>query len=63
FFHKQWGHYASNPLVAERGLPVWDAEALDPPSNGKGGGLLDGRLWREFPELPGPLALQAGAAA
>jgi hypothetical protein len=22
---------------------------IDPPDNGKGGGKLDGRLWREFP--------------
>jgi protein gp37 len=52
FFHKQWGHYASNPLCAEQGLPEPVAEAADPPANGKGGALLDGRLWREFPELP-----------
>jgi protein gp37 len=39
FFFKQWGTYESNPIGKDR----------DPPSNGKGGGLLDGRLWREFP--------------
>jgi protein gp37 len=49
-FHKQWGTYASNPIVIEQGLSRAEAEQLDPPANGKGGGLLDGRLWREFPE-------------
>lgn len=50
FFHKQWGTYASNPLVSEHGMTATDAERLDPPENGKGGALLDGRLWREFPD-------------
>jgi protein gp37 len=48
-FLKQWGTYASNPHVVEEGLPTRDAMRLDPPENGKGGGMLDGRLWREFP--------------
>jgi protein gp37 len=52
FFHKQWGTYSSNPLVAEQGLAEAEAELADPPGNGKGGALLDGRLWRAFPELP-----------
>ena len=47
FFFKQWGTYKNNPLA---GLHVY-TQALDPPSNGKGGALLDGRLWREFPEV------------
>lgn len=51
-FHKQWGDYRSNPLVAEQGRSIAEAEAADPPANGKGGALLDGRLWRAFPELP-----------
>jgi protein gp37 len=51
-FHKQWGAYASNPFVAEQGMTEAQAAELDPPENGKGGALLDGRLWREFPELP-----------
>ena len=47
-FHKQWGIYTpSNPLVAEHGLSIEDAKALD--NHGKGGGLLDGELIREFP--------------
>ena len=48
-FLKQWGTYANNPLVAEKGLLAEEAKRLDPPENGKGGGMLDGRLWREFP--------------
>jgi protein gp37 len=42
FFFKQWGSYRSNPVPA----------AEDPATNGKGGGLLDGRLWRKFPDTP-----------
>jgi protein gp37 len=49
-FHKQWGHYRSNPLVHENGLSEAEAEARDPKTHGKGGALLDGRLWREFPK-------------
>ena len=48
-FLKQWGTYKSNPIVFEQGKNRVAAEYLDPPSNGKGGGLLDGRLLREFP--------------
>lgn len=48
-FLKQWGSYRNNPVVVEQGLSVDDAKRLDPPDNGKGGGMLDGRLWREFP--------------
>lgn len=39
YFHKQWGTWASNP----------DPRA-DSDQHGKGGGLLDGRLRRQFPE-------------
>jgi protein gp37 len=46
-FHKQWGNYASNPLVAERGMAIDEVKRRDP--HGKGGGLLDGKLVREFP--------------
>ena len=48
-FGKQWGTYASNPDVVEGGLSIREAERMDPHSNGKGGALLVGRLWREFP--------------
>jgi protein gp37 len=50
FLHKQWGTYRSNPLVQEHGLSPAEAERRDPAFNGKGGGLLDGRLHREFPD-------------
>ena len=50
-FHKQWGTYWSNPLVFELGHTQVHAKRFDPPSNGKGGGLIDGRLLREFPEV------------
>jgi protein gp37 len=49
FLHKQWGTYRSNPLVQERGLSSAEAKRRDPPTNGKGGALLDGRLHRQFP--------------
>lgn len=50
FFFKQWGRYANNPLVNEHGMPLAAAKAVD--EHGKGGGLLDGRLYRTFP-IPG----------
>jgi len=37
------------PCVVEHGLTEQQAMKIDPPDNGKGGGKLDGRLWREFP--------------
>jgi hypothetical protein len=46
-FHKQWGTYKSNPLVAEEGMTIEEAERID--RFGKGGGLLDGEIVREFP--------------
>jgi protein gp37 len=48
-FLKQWGTYRNNPSVVEEGLTERQAAEIDPPENGKGGGKLDGRLWREFP--------------
>jgi hypothetical protein len=47
-FHKQWGSYNNNPLVVEKGMTVGEARAID--TEGKGGGLVDGKLVREFPE-------------
>ena len=41
-FHKQWGTYASNPLVFERGMSAGEAELRD--DHGKGGGLIDGKI-------------------
>jgi protein gp37 len=48
-FLKQWGSYSNNPLVVEKGLAIKDAMRADPPENGKGGGMLDGKIWRKFP--------------
>ena len=48
-FGKQWGSYPSNPFYQDRGYPMSIVKQLDPPANGKGGGLLHGRLWRQFP--------------
>ena len=47
YFHKQHGTYRNHPLVVERGMPIAEVEAMD--QHGKGGALLDGRLWREMP--------------
>jgi protein gp37 len=47
-FHKQWGDYKNNPLVVEKGLTSREAKAID--RFGKGGGLVDSKLVREFPE-------------
>jgi len=49
-FLKQWGTYKNNPYVVERGLTEQEAMKVDPPNNGKGGGKLDDKLWREFPK-------------
>ena len=46
-FHKQWGAYQNNPLVLEQGMTTAEAKKFDP--FGKGGGLLDGVLTRQFP--------------
>jgi protein gp37 len=47
-FHKQWGDYKNNPLVLEQSLTPSEAKAID--HFGKGGGLVDGLLVREFSE-------------
>lgn len=49
FFLKQWGTYGSNPLCFEDRVLASEAARLDGPENGKGGALLDGLLWRNFP--------------
>ena len=46
-FHKQWGAYSKNPLVWEEGVATAKAAILDP--HGKGGGMLDGSIRRDFP--------------
>jgi protein gp37 len=52
-FHKQWGAIKNNPLVVESGMEAKVATLAD--QYGKGGGLVDGRLWREFPNPRGLL--------
>lgn len=47
-FFKQWGSYKNNPLVLQDHLAEDVAKKLDP--YGKGGGLLDGKIVRCFPE-------------
>ena len=48
-FLKQFGTYASNPLVIERGLSARAARERDPEDVGKGGARLDGATHRAFP--------------
>jgi protein gp37 len=55
YLPKQWGTYRSNPFVQEHGLAPAEAAQRDPPINGKGGALLDGRLHRDFPATEGRL--------
>jgi protein gp37 len=46
-FHKQWGTYPNNPVVVEQGMSIEEAKRADP--FGKGGGLVDGEIVRDFP--------------
>jgi protein gp37 len=48
-FHKQWGSNNNNPLVVEQGMSVKLAARRD--RHGKGGGLVDGDLVRQFPSV------------
>ncbi len=53
FFFKQWGtHPDNNPIAknAPEGIKVSDWLAEQDP-NGKGGALLDGKLYREMPKV------------
>ena len=52
FFHKQWGSYKSNPAVFELGKSAEEARKID--SHGKGGSLIDGKPWKEFPDMKPP---------
>jgi protein gp37 len=56
-FHKQWGSIKNNPLVVEQRMDAKLAATAD--THGKGGGLVDGRLWREFPNPRGLLTVAA----
>lgn len=57
FFFKQWGRPSNNPLVREHGMAPAEAKVRD--EHGKGGGLLDGRLYRAFPALRPRVAIAA----
>lgn len=46
-FFKQWGNYANNPLTGSPSMSRLEQKKTDP--FGKGGGLVDGALVREFP--------------
>ena len=48
-FGKQWGGYKSNQFV-QQGMEISEAIQIDPPTNGKGGALLNGRMYRQFPD-------------
>jgi protein gp37 len=50
-FFKQWGTVKNNPLVSEHAMSAKAAAATDP--HGKGGSLLDGQLYRNFPNTRG----------
>lgn len=58
-FLKQWGRYTNNPLVVEKGMTEREAALYDLASNGKGGGMLDGRLYRDFPKSLGLIVAAA----
>lgn len=60
-FLKQWGTYRNNPFIVEQGRTLQEAMQVDPPQNGKGGGKLDGRLWREFPVSTRKILMAAAA--
>ena len=51
-FLKQHGAYENNPLVVEQGMSIREARALDPDPR-KGGSLLDGQHWRQYPARHG----------
>ena len=47
-FFKQWGQYENNPLTGQMNLSKSDMMGIDP--YGKGGGLVNGEIVREFPD-------------
>ncbi|MDQ0316251.1 DUF5131 family protein [Amorphus orientalis] len=49
-FFKQWGQFENNPLTGTCNLPKSELQRLDP--YGKGGGLVDGTIVRQFPVQP-----------
>jgi protein gp37 len=56
-FFKQWGAISNNPIVTEQGMSAKTAAVVD--QHGKGGGLLDGQLYRHFPNPRGLLTAAA----
>jgi hypothetical protein len=56
-FFKQWGAIGNNPMVTEQGMGAKSAALAD--QHGKGGGLLDGQLYRYFPNPRGLLTVAA----
>ncbi|WP_419909370.1 DUF5131 family protein [Hoeflea sp.] len=50
-FFKQWGQYENNPLTGRLNLPKSGMKGVDP--HGKGGGLINGAIVREFPKVVG----------
>ena len=57
-FFKQWGSYGNNPLT-HAGAALNDVQQLDPKTNGKGGALLNNRLWRQSPVVEQPQPVTA----
>jgi protein gp37 len=51
-FFKQWGHWSNNPIAATAPAGTKpEAWVKQHDSNGKGGSLLDGEEWKEFPAV------------
>ena len=48
-FGKQWGSYDHHPLVRYHGMKASQVRHIDPPENGKGGAMLAGTTYRQFP--------------
>jgi protein gp37 len=48
-FFKQWGISSNNPLFEGKRFSVDEIKEIDP--HGKGGGLVDGQLIRDFPSV------------
>lgn len=53
-FFKQWGNYDNNPLTGQPCIEKKQRKLIDP--YGKGGGLIGGKLVREFPQYDKKIA-------
>lgn len=58
-FFKQWGSVKNNPLTKDKNTSLTEAKRIDP--HGKGGGLIDGKIIREFP-LQSKVCINTSAA-